>query len=361
MSRAKFEWFRRAAACALGIVVMVAASAVPASAASPGPPAPTTVGASPSLSWAISPVGSAPGSSTPRANFQFVGRDGAGFTDHFQVVNRSDSTLTFNLYSADAYNTRVGGAFALKLANQHQDDVGSWVTLPTDKLTLPSLTKATVTYTVRIPTNAYPGDHAGGIVAQDAAPTVSKHGAIAVPVLTGIGVRIYVRVVGPLHPALAVSNAQITDSYPAFAWLTGSGRGRVSFDIANTGNTRLNVIASVKATNLFGSTVKTYRKISVPALLPGSVSFITEPGMSLPHFGAIKYQIALSANGARATGGVQAWLIPWVLLIIVLIAVNALVIVIARRRRRKKSPPSDGGSATEPRSPAPTPEVVGSR
>jgi hypothetical protein len=121
----------------------------------------------------------------------------------------------------------------------------------------------------------------------------------------------------------------------------------------------LNVVAEVKATNLFGSTVKTFRHISVPALLPGSVSSITEPVTRLPHLGTVNYQIALRATGASATANVQAWLIPWVLVVIVLLVVLLVVALLWRRHRRGKVPPTAGESTTAPRSPAPTPARVG--
>jgi hypothetical protein len=180
-----------------------------------------------------------------------------------------------------------------------------------------------------------------------------------VPVLEGAGVRVYVRVVGLLHPGLAVTHQQINSSYPPFAWLTGSDRGGVSFDVVNTGNAKLNVTADIKAVNLFGSTVKTYPAVKMPAFLPGSTSFITEPVIHLPRMGLVEFDIALRAKGVSATGSAQQLLIPWVLVVIVVV-----VIVMAgawwwRRRRRKKAHPEAGKASSGPPSPAPKPTPVG--
>jgi hypothetical protein len=323
--------------------------------------APAQAGAAtaPNSSWSIAPAGAAPGATSSRSDFEFASKPGQIFTDRFVVANRTGAPITFNLYSADALNTKVGGAFALKLANETQVDVGKWVTLPTDKLVVPAGTQATVTYTVDIPLDATPGDHAGGIVAQDATPSIVTKGAVRVPVLEGAGVRIYVRVAGPIHPSLAVENPQIVYSYPAFAWLSGSGKGRVAFDVANTGNMRLDVVARVKAVGLFGSTIKQYAKIPIPALLPGSIALVSEPMIPLPRAGLVRYEISLQSKSAAASASTQVVLIPWVLVAIVLIVILVVAVLWWRRRRRKKAPPSAGETATKPPAPAPEPAVVG--
>ena len=163
-------------ASSLGIALV----AIPAPAGSAAPSAgATNPSLNGSLTWSIAPANATQNATTNRSHFQFIGKAGQTLTDRFEVANRSSSTITFNLYSADAYNTRFGGAFALKLSNEKQDDVGGWVTLPTDKIVLTPRTQATVPYTIHIPLNASPGDHAGGIVAQDATPTVVKRGRSA--------------------------------------------------------------------------------------------------------------------------------------------------------------------------------------
>lgn len=313
----------------------------------------------PNHSWSIAPAGSAPGATSSRSDFELAARPGQILTDHFIVANRSPSPITFNLYSADGVNTRIGGAFALKLANEKQVDVGKWITLPTDKLVIPAGTEATVPYTVRIPLDATPGDHSGGIVAQDATPSIVTQGAVRVPVLEGAGVRVYVRVAGPVHPSLAVDDPQIVYSYPALAWLNSSGKGRVVFDVANTGNMRLDVAVRVKAVNVFGSTIKQYRTITVPALLPGSTTLLSEKVIPFPRAGIVRYDITLQSKTASATTSVQVLLIPWVLVVIVIVLLLLAAYLLWRRHRRKKAPPASGEAATKPPAPAPEPAAVG--
>jgi hypothetical protein len=167
------------------LVVALIATVLPASAAT------VANGA-----WSIAPADAGPGAPSNGSAFHFTGRAGEIFTDRFVVANGSPHDITFNLYAADGYRTTVGRAFALKLANERQSGVGQWIGMPTDKLSLSAGKEATVTYTMRIPLNAKPGNYAGGIVAQDGTPTLTSHGSFRIPVLEGAGVRVYVRVDG---------------------------------------------------------------------------------------------------------------------------------------------------------------------
>lgn len=313
----------------------------------------------PSAGWSIAPAGSNPGATSSRSDFELAAKPGQILTDRFVVANRSAAPITFNLYSADAVNTKVGGAFALKLANEKQLDVGKWITLPTDKLVIGSGTEATVSYTVRIPVDATPGDHSGGIVAQDATPSIVTKGSVRVPVLEGAGVRVYVRVAGPIHPSLAVADPHIVYSYPALAWLSGSGKGKVVFAVANTGNLRQDVKVRVKAVNIFGSAIKQYATISVPALLPGSTALLSEPSIPFPRAGLVRYDISLQSKSASANTSVQVLLIPWVLVVIVILVIVAVGLLLWRRHRRRKAPPTAGERETKPPAPTPEPAVVG--
>jgi hypothetical protein len=340
---------------AFGVLTLI----VTAGTAGLAAPANSGAATAPGAAWSIAPAGSAAGATSSRSDFELAARPGQILTDRFVVANRSPAPITFNLYSADGVNTKVGGAFALKLANEKQLDVGKWITLPTDKLVLPADTEATVAYTVRIPVDAAPGDHSGGIVAQDATPSIVTKGAVRVPVLEGAGVRVYVRVAGPIHPSLAVANPHIVYSYPALAWLSGSGKGKVVFDVANTGNTRLDVKVHVKAVNIFGSTIKQYTTIPVPALLPGSTTLLSEPAIPFPRAGLVRYDISLQSRSASAGLNVQVLLIPWVLVVIVIVVLMVVVLLLWRRHRRKKAPPPAGEKATKPPTPAPEPAAVG--
>jgi hypothetical protein len=278
-----------------------------------------------------------PGNPTARPAFEFVANPGQVLNDRVTVSNLTTQPINFVFYGADAYNTAVGGAFALKLPVQRQIDVGAWIQLPIGGLSVPARTQATIPYTLTVPLNATPGDHAGGIVAENSAPTSQNQGGVRVSVLKGVGTRIYLRVNGPLHPGVSITKATSKASIGPLAFATGSGRGSVSFKVLNTGNVSLDAVAKVKAVDLFGNTVKNYRPIPLGPLLPGANITLSEPTISLPRIGVISYHLQVTAPAAKANGGARSLIIPWVLVVIVIVLIAAFLWWAARRRRRRRA------------------------
>jgi hypothetical protein len=253
------------------------------------------------------------------------------------LVNYTDQPITFALYSADGLNTPVGGGFALKPQNVPQVDVGSWVHVPIGGILVPPRTQDTIPFTMTVPLNAQPGDHAGGIVARDVTGQVQQSGPSQVIVAPGIGARIYTRVKGPLHPGLAVTNGTINGSYGPFAWVTGSGQGKLRFRVLNTGNVLLNAQAKIKAVDLLGHTVKSFTAINLPALLPGAVAYLTLPSNNLPRLGRVSYDVSVRAPETSKSTSFQKWLIPWVLIAIVVVLLALIWLWTWWRRRRHRA------------------------
>jgi hypothetical protein len=286
--------------------------------------------------WAVTPAVT-PGNTTPRPAFELVANPGQVITDRVTVSNVTTHPINFAIYAADGYNTAIGGAFALKLPVQRQVDVGAWAQLPVGALTVPGRTQATFPFTLTIPPNATPGDHAGGIVAENSAPTSQTQGGVHVNVLKGVGTRIYLRVNGPLQPSVGITDAASKSSIGPLSFATGSGRGSVHFNVLNTGNVSLNAVATVKATDIFGSTVKTYKPISLGPLLPGANITLSEPTIALPRAGVIRYHVEVTAPGVKANGGATGLIIPWVLVAILVLLIVAFVWWRARQRRNRRA------------------------
>lgn len=316
----------------LGALVILAGLLAGASGVIASPPA----GAATNGAWAVSPAVT-PGNPTPRPAFELVANPGQVISDRATVSNITTHPINFAIYAADGYNTAIGGAFALKLEVQRQVDVGAWTQLPVGALTVPGRTQATFPYTITVPPNATPGDHAGGIVAENSEPSSQTQGGVRVNVLKGVGARIYLRVNGPLHPGVGITNAAPKSSVGPLAFATGSGRGSVHFNVVNTGNVSLDAVATVKATDLFGNTVKSYAPISLGPLLPGNNVTLSEPTIALPRVGVIRYHVYVTAPGVKATGGATGLIIPWVLVAILALVIVAFVWWRWRRRRKQQA------------------------
>jgi hypothetical protein len=304
----------------------------------------------PNAPWSIAPAAN-PGA---RPAFQFVVDPGQTVTDQVTVANRTAQDMTFFVYPADAYNTPNGGAFATKLPNQKQIDVGAWAQLPVQLLTVPAGQQATFPFTLQVPPNATPGDHAGVLVAQNTQPGQVQRGPVVVPVIQGVGTRIYTRVTGPTHSGLNVTNAGTKSSIGALSFIKDDARGSAHFQVRNTGNVSLNAIARVKAVDTFGHTIKQFAPTRVAPLLPGAKVAINEPTIGLPRAGLVTYKMTVTAEGAKASGETRQFIIPWLLLAIIAALIVAFVLWRWRRRRRGQRGPQP---ATQP-APEPEPETA---
>ena len=288
----------------------------------------------------------APGSTgTGRSLFDFSLKEGQEIGDAFTLSNDSHHALEFDIYPADAYDVAAGGGFALKGHGQPSVGVGSWVQLPkslAQTYQLAADSQVTVPFTVSVPADASPGDHAGGIVALEVTPPHGTKSKVHFSVQQGVGVRVYVHVLGPLHPGLAVENLKTDVSVPPGAFLTGSSKANVTFDVINTGNTIYSsVLVRSYATNLFGGTVETFPPVHLATVLPGSRETIAEPEWSpLPLAGPVTVHVQLVATRVNHKYTSSFWVVPWLLVVVVLLVVGALGVLlwrIWRRRRRARS------------------------
>ena len=64
------------------------------------------------------------------------------------------SLLLITVYGADAYNTPRDGGFAVRGPEETGKDIGTWVRLARNSLTIPARTRADIPFTVTIPETA---------------------------------------------------------------------------------------------------------------------------------------------------------------------------------------------------------------
>ena len=66
-----------------------------------------------------------------RASFHYSAAPGGSVTDELVLANPTSYEQVFRIWAADAYNTALGGALALRVANYPMTQVGTWIRLPT--------------------------------------------------------------------------------------------------------------------------------------------------------------------------------------------------------------------------------------
>src|SRR5262249_14913449 len=157
----------------------------------------------------------------------------------------------FDLYAADAFNTREGG-FASRRPTDPKREMGAWISLLVDNVTIPPQRAVDVPFTISPPLDATPGDHAGSIVALNTAPSVSQKGSLSVRSIQAVGTRVYGRVAGPLAPRFDVTEMQVNSHAGVGGLLGGSVDADITYRVVNTGNVRLSPTAKLTVSPMIG-------------------------------------------------------------------------------------------------------------
>jgi hypothetical protein len=293
--------------------------------------------------WSVFPT-TLPGHG-PRAFVQPVLTPGKPYVDSVTVANYTAAPLTFHVYGSDAINT-AGGGLSLRRRTDVQTDIGKWIALPYSELTVPARTSTEVPFSILTPPNATPGDHVGGIVAEEAQGTRSRAGSIPITVVQAVGVRIYGRVAGPLRPGLSLRQVSLSVKTSAVTQFGGTVGAHVGFTVVNSGNTVLSPLASIELTTPFDTAAR--RRFTMSQLLPGSsVPFaLIFPGVT--PYGHLRAEVSVTSPRATATGAATAWALPWALLAIILVVLLVFVVVIRNRRRRREKSQRQGLEGAEP-------------
>jgi len=281
--------------------------------------------------WSVFPTTRA--GQAPRAFVEPVLTPGKVYTDAVTVTNDTAAPLSFHLYAADAINT-PGGGLSLRRRTDVQHDIGAWIKLPYAMLTVPAHAASVVPFAILTPAQATPGDHVGGIVAEDTQGATSHAGSVPITVIEAVGVRVYGRVVGPLHPRLVVPQMSLSTTRTVATQFSGSVDARVAFRVHNAGNTVLSPVVHVVLRTPLGTAAQ--RSFIVNDLLPGSSLGYSLAFGGVNTYGHLHAEVTVSAVRATASATASAWALPWALFVIVVLVVVLLAFVMVHRRRHRR-------------------------
>lgn len=249
--------------------------------------------------WGVFPTPAAGDAMTDRAYFFHQGAAGTSLSDSLTILNSSDRELTFQVFATDAVNTPSGGAFALLPVETKPKDVGAWIALAPESartVTVPAKGRKDIPFTVRVPADATPGDHVGGIVALGTAVEgVQQEGKVQVGVKRSVGARLYFRVPGPVTAGLSVEGVRVSRSAPLLPWVRDA-RATVSYALVNRGNVVVEPRVTVSAEGLFGREMlnRPARDLRL-TLLPGQRIELTEPWPDAPQSDWVSVKVTAGA------------------------------------------------------------------
>lgn len=277
------------------------AQPAPSSADAPAtPPAPQAgVGVAGEVvhSWALAPAVDAPQGGN-RPDLSYEAAPGTDVADRVTLYNFSNVELTFRLYATDAFNN-VDGGFDLLPGDKKPVDVGTWITLPQELITVPARQQATMPITVKVPITARPGDHAGALLASSQAVGTGADGK-TITLDRRTGSRIYVRVAGALSPKLSVE--KLHASYdPSLNPLDGDAT--VTYRVQNRGNVRMAGRQRVSISGPLGLGKRAKASTELPELLPGEGVNFTVRFKSVDATAIAIAKVKLEPTGVRSSAG----------------------------------------------------------
>lgn len=291
-----------------------------------------------SIGISARPAG-ADGSPDGRSRFSYEVAPGQSVSDTFLVSNVGTVLQSFTITAADAFND-ADGSFELPPTSDNPSDLGTWVTVDGAPGRMqfdlgPGQSRA-VPFTLTVPANAKPGDHAGGLVAS----VVTTGDQVNVD--RRVATRVYVRVPGDVQPALTISSvdAQFLGDW----WNPFSGSVRIHYVVTNSGNIALAGNVSAVVTTWFGIPAAGQHGDGVPELLPGtSVArdvtidgvgqwVYLNPSIKLDPFVDSSTQ-TLQVLAGSTTRGTVLLVMPWALLLLILLVVIVFLLRWWMRRR----------------------------
>lgn len=312
------------------------------------------------VTWGVAPAGA--DGPDGRTAFVYSLDPGEVVDDFVAVSNFSEEPIDLDVYGNDAFNTPEG-AFDLLPADQEPVDLGSWLQVAQEEITVPARSRVIVPFRMTLPALATPGDHAGGIVASVVTPSGE---GVGVAVDRRVGARIYVRVSGDLRPVLEVDDLQAR--YHGSLNPLG-GRTTMTYTVRNTGNVTLTGQPDISAAGPFGLLRRHGEAAALPELLPGQ-SFTTRQEIGgVPALVRVVGRVEIEPAGTAGQlieprpptviAGAGSWALPWtVLWVLIVVAVTAGIRVVQLRRSAEPmtTPPTDGVPVPVPASFVPAQE-----
>ncbi|HET6510304.1 MAG TPA: hypothetical protein VFG42_26155 [Baekduia sp.] len=325
----------RAALPALGALWLLGAIARPAVAAAAGDGA----------RWTVETAANRFGAD--RKDFGYTLSPGGSVRDALVIANQGDATLRLAVRPAAGVLTPAG-RIALVDRGAGAAGIAAWVRPARAVVSVAPGASVAVPFTVSPPRGAAAGDHVGGIVATPVGTAAGSGAARR-------GVRIRLRVSGPLKPRLAVGDVHVR--YGGTASPLGRGEATVSYTIRNTGNAILTARQAVSASGPFGTWSRHAGRVAdSPPLLPGSTWKASASLRDVAPALRLRATVTLTPLLADAAGSIaplpatkaagHAWAVPWTLLLVVVVVLGlgAVALRSGLRRRRRQA-----GAAAPPR------------
>jgi hypothetical protein len=211
-----------------------------------------------SASFGLQPTTYDPGNLSTKSYFIFNARAGTTVHSVVRVINNGTAAGTASLYPVDATTGQTSGV-VFRTQNDVQSNVGSWLSLATQHVTLAPGQSQLVPFQFTIPSTGNAGQHLGGIVVQNATPQRStlKH-ELQVTVQNLAIIAVQINLPGLTSEQLSATGIQAggTNNYQ-----------NLQLKLSNTGTMMVKGNGSLHITDTNGALVQTM-PIALDTILP---------------------------------------------------------------------------------------------
>jgi Bacterial protein of unknown function (DUF916) len=216
--------------------------------------------ASGAATFALLPEHYDPSLKATRSYFIAVERPGQTYINSIRIRNLGKQTGTALLYAVDATTGQTSGAVYLD-SSKPRSGVGAWATLGASSVTLGPGQSRVIPVTVHVPAGARPGDHLGGIVAENEALTSSNgKGALRIKIRHLTIAAILVQVPGKAQAKMEIAGVRAGGEH---------GYQYVYLHLKNAGTVGTKPTGSLLISDASGKQIAS-RDLKLDTFLPGT-------------------------------------------------------------------------------------------
>lgn len=228
--------------------------------------------------------------------FEVTMAPGETQTLEVELGNQGESAIAARTYAADVY-TIINGGFGAELRDAPASGTTLWLEYPTEVFQLPPGQGIRRTFTVRVPSDAAPGEYITSLVLENDTP-IQGGGDVAINQVLRQALAVVITVPGPRTPRLEVGAAIHT---------IVADRSVVAVSVRNTGNVRLKPVAQFTLRDAAGAQVS-QSTVAMDSFYAGTETLVEVPLAALLQPGA--YSVGLTLEDAAAGARIEAPAIP---------------------------------------------------
>lgn len=201
-------------------------------------------------SYGARPANENPDNPRSKSIFIYDLNFGQSKKDAVILTNQTDKEIKIDLYATDGLLTNTG-AFTCKQRADKKEQVGTWIKLSKEQVTIPASGETKVDFDVTIPQKTDVGEHNGCIVyeASDSKPS----GEGGVQIKTRQAIRLVNTIPGDLKREVSIESLNVTKGGSFFA-----PNERYDVTLKSEGNVSADTDIKVYVKNLFGLKVEEY-------------------------------------------------------------------------------------------------------